>query len=105
MPTKKPRLTFALSKEELEQVESFRKKHNIKNQSQAILTLINKGIEDIQKDESFVPIKKAPSVSDEAMRIATAFEQADEDHKEIVRAALAKYLAVPTAKESNARLA
>lgn len=46
MPTKKPRVTFAISEEQLSEVESYRTSNKLKNQSQAILSLIEKGLSD-----------------------------------------------------------
>lgn len=58
-------------------------------------------------DDDSVPLhaKKAPSVSDEGMKVAVAFDKADEDHKDIVRTALSKYLAAPAQKGGSAKLA
>lgn len=49
MPTNKPRVTFALSEGQLERLEDYRIDQRIKNQSQAILSLIEKGLSDIEK--------------------------------------------------------
>ena len=48
---------------------------------------------------------KTPSLSDEATKVAIAFDKADEDHKEIVRTALSKYLAAPAQKGCGTKLA
>lgn len=50
MPTNKPRVTFALSEGQLERLEDYRIDQRIKNQSQAILSLIEKGLSDIKKN-------------------------------------------------------
>lgn len=50
MPTNKPRVTFALSEGQLERLEDYRIDQRIKNQSQAILSLIEKGLSDIEKN-------------------------------------------------------
>lgn len=99
MPTKKPRVTFALSEEELERVESFRKAHNIKNQSQAILALIERGIESTNSK------KEKCSVSDllgdgpaekiqlpaKDQELLDAYHDADYDTRTIVDLALKPY--------------
>lgn len=59
MPTKKPRVTFAISEEQLSEVESYKISNKLKNQSQAILALIEKGLsdflpEDIEKSKPFL---------------------------------------------------
>ena len=45
MPTDKPRISFALSEELLRQVDEYRFSHRVKNQSQAIIQLMEKGLE------------------------------------------------------------
>lgn len=50
MPTDKPRITFALDEETLKAVEDYRFKHRIKNQSQAILSLLDIGMTKIEKE-------------------------------------------------------
>ena len=53
----------------------------------------------------FAQEDKIPDMSDEAIRIALAFDRADDDHKEIVRSALNKYLKDTAAQDSGTRLA
>lgn len=45
MPTEKPRITFTLDEDTLKAIEDYKFKHRIKNQSQAILSLIEIGME------------------------------------------------------------
>lgn len=55
MPTKKPRVTFAISEEQLATVEAYQRENKLKNQSRAILDLIEKGLSDFlpqDKEES-----------------------------------------------------
>ena len=46
MPTEKPRVTFTLSQEKLDLVNNYRFDNRFKNQTQAILSLIDKGLDD-----------------------------------------------------------
>lgn len=81
MPTEKPRVTFTISEEKLAQVDAYRFDGKFKNQTQAILSLIEKGLEE------YTPaIKKAPSVSDEAMKIAKDYDGLDTWGQKTVRA-------------------
>lgn len=80
MPTKKPRVTFAISQEQLSAVENFQFDNKIKNQTQAILALIEKGLSDFESG-----IKNAPPISDEAMKIAKGYENLDSHGKSMVR--------------------
>lgn len=43
MPTNKPRVTITMSDEQLERIEKYRFDHKFKNQTQAILSLIEDG--------------------------------------------------------------
>lgn len=69
MPTDKPRVTFTLSQEKLDEIDSYRFENKIKNQTQAILSLISKGMDDYLSES-----KKAPSISDEAMKLARDYD-------------------------------
>lgn len=80
MPTNKPRVTFMISQEKLSEVESYRFDNRIKNQSQAILSLIEKGLESLESGS-----KTAPSLSDEAMKLAKDYEGLDRYGKKQVR--------------------
>lgn len=79
MPTEKPRVTFTISKERLLELETYQHDNKIKNQTQAILSLIEKGLSD------FEPTKKAPSLSDEAMKLAKDYTHLDLHGRRMVR--------------------
>ena len=55
MPTEKPRVTFTVSKETLDEIDRYRFASRSKNQSQAILSLIERGLENCEKE-----LKKSP---------------------------------------------
>lgn len=105
MATEKPRFTITLEPETFDQVLNFKKNNGIATQSGAIQRLVERGIQDLISSNNLTSTKKAPSLSDEAMKVAVAFDKADEDHKEIVRTALSKYLAAPAQKGNGAKLA
>lgn len=83
MPTDKPRVTFTVNKETLDRIEAFRFSNKSKNQTQAILSLIEKGLSDFEPKT-----KKAPSVSDEAKRVAKDYDGLDHHGKRVVRLVL-----------------
>lgn len=67
MPTKKPRVTFAISEKQLSEVESYKISKKLKNQSQAILALIEKGLSDFlpeetRKSEPFLDVRESKLV-------------------------------------------
>ena len=80
MPTEKPRITFAISKEKLEELEAYRFENRIKNQTQAILALIEKGLADFEADA-----KEVPLYSDGAMRLARDYDGLDGHGKRVLR--------------------
>ena len=60
MPTEKPRVTFTIKQEILDKVDEFRYATKAKNQSQAILSLLEKGLEEAEQKT-----KKAPEAHGE----------------------------------------
>lgn len=55
MPTNNPRVSFALSVDLLKQIDEFRYSNRIKNQTQAIITLINRGLESLNGAQGLPP--------------------------------------------------
>ncbi len=51
MPTEKPRVTITVSKEQLEEIEAYRFGNKMKNQTQAILSLVRLGLDELSKQE------------------------------------------------------
>lgn len=64
MPTDKPRVTFAIDEEKLAKLESYRYDNKIKNQTQAILSLIDKGLSLIESEK--IAKKKSPTAAEAA---------------------------------------
>ena len=61
MPTEKPRVTITVSKEQLDEIEEYRYGNKMKNQTQAILSLVRLGLDELSKRESEA-IKKTSNV-------------------------------------------
>lgn len=68
MPTDKPRITFTLDEDTLAAIDDYKFKHRIKNQSQAILTLIEKGMCSLAADQP--QIKNSPTSADAEERMS-----------------------------------
>lgn len=51
MPTEKPRLTITVTDEERKQIEDYWHEHKMKNQTQAILSLVKIGLDEIERSE------------------------------------------------------
>lgn len=64
MPTERPRVTITVTEEELKEIENYRYGNKIKNQTQAILSLVRAGLDEINRRD-IEEIKKA-SASAEA---------------------------------------
>jgi hypothetical protein len=60
VPTEKPRVTITMTEQELNLINDYRFQHKIKNQTQAILSLVEKGFEALQSD---LPYNIAPPPS------------------------------------------
>lgn len=87
MPTKKPRITITMSEEQLGQIEEYRYEKRMKNQTQAILSLIEKGIDVLASEDPSIieAIKKAPSLPDEALKVARDYNGLDTHGKTMTR--------------------
>jgi len=75
MPTKKQRLTFALSEAELTALERYRAQRGLKNVSQTILTLIRRGL----------MAEGQPALSPEAAALAATYDGLDSYGRDAVR--------------------
>lgn len=80
MPTNKPRVTFAISPEELTALEDYQYANRIKSQSKAILALIEKGLLQCKEE-----IKSAPPYTEEALNLAKDYDDLDGHGKKVVR--------------------
>ena len=85
MPSEKPRVTFVLSEEEKDAVDNFRFKHKCKNQSQAVLSLLLRGLEEFEKESN--PDDGAVAITDarESLMIELFEKLDDEDKADLYR--------------------
>ena len=88
MATDKPRFSITFEDDLFDQIEDFRHEHRISTRSKAVVKLVEKGIESLVQENPDLAdiIKKAPSVSDEAMKIAKDYDVLDLWGKRTVRA-------------------
>lgn len=80
MPTEKPRITITMSSEQLARIDDYRFGNKIRNQTQAILSLIELGLSDLDGTKI-----TAPSLSDEAVKVGAAYDEAQPGVKFSVR--------------------
>lgn len=85
MPTNKPRVTFTVSDETLSMIDAYRFTHKCKNQSQAILSLIERGFE-VLADNTDVPTTNNSTLlsNSELARISAAMETLNNEGRERV---------------------
>ena len=100
MPTSKPRVTFTISEQDLKRVDDYRFENKLKNQTQAILDLISKGLDSLD-----IPVnKKGPALSGEAMQLARDFDALDDFGRRTVRVVADSELARVRAAEPEKKL-
>ena len=92
MATDKPRFTITLEPETLSQVLEYKDANHIVTQSGAIQRLVELGIKDLIGTGRLTTTKKAPSLSDEAMQIAVAYDRADSRAKQVVDLTLEPFM-------------
>lgn len=61
MPTEKPRISFAVPEDLMDKIDSFRFDNRIRNQSQAVIQLMERGLEALNAADG---IKKEPAFYD-----------------------------------------
>lgn len=84
MPTDKPRVTFALDQDMLDAIDDYKFKNRIKNQSQAIISLIEKGFENLHAD----PLKTEKSPAPEDAEDFISMEESNRLFDSLVAAGL-----------------
>ena len=82
MPTLNPRITFTVSDETMKAIDEYRFSHRMRNQTQAILSLIDLGFKVLDGNELI--IEPAEKLSDEDRRVLTAYHAADPVYQGIV---------------------
>ena len=98
MPTNKPRTMITFNDEELfEQINTYRFENRFKSQNEALMDLINKGIEVLMGE---APKQEDEEQTPEEKRLLHAFRSADPIYKNV---ALEILEAHPAKKENRAR--
>ena len=85
MPTEKPRVTITMTDDQLKEIEAYRYGRKMKNQTQAILSLIERGFDALAADNTSSSKKTAPLYSSEAAKIAKDYDSLDHWGKAAVR--------------------
>lgn len=79
MPTNKPRTMITFNDEELyKAVDEYRFAHRFRSQNEAVMDLINKGIEVLMGE---TPVEPAEKLTDEDRQVLNAYHAADDSAK------------------------
>jgi hypothetical protein len=81
MPTLNPRITFTVTEETMKAIDEYRFSHRLRNQTQAILSLIDLGFKVLDSDEPVVDLTE--KLTDEDRRVLTAYHAAEPVYQEI----------------------
>jgi metal-responsive CopG/Arc/MetJ family transcriptional regulator len=90
MPTDNPRITFSLSEEMRIAIDEFRYENRIKNQTQAILQLIQAGLNsftndaEIKKSASAETESASAQLTDEDIEVLESYHNLNADGKELI---------------------
>lgn len=83
MPTEKPRYSITMEESTLRRVNEYKKKEGIATQSKAFVKIIELALDEMERTGE---IKKAPSLSGEAMKLAEDYDgRMDDRGRETVR--------------------
>lgn len=75
MPTLNPRITFTVTEETMKAIDEYRFSHRLRNQTQAILSLIDLGFKVLDGDEPVVDL--AEKLTDEDRHVLNAYHAAE----------------------------
>ena len=87
MPTMNPRITFTVSDELMEKIDEYRFQHRMKNQTQAIVSLLNRGLEAL----SGKPIEQLPKFTEDEVQLVAEYRAAIPMAQDMARTTLRSY--------------
>lgn len=73
MPTTNPRITFTVSDETMKAIDEYRFEHRMRNQTQAILSLIDLGFKALTGED----FSQEPQISDEDVSLLNLYHNTD----------------------------
>ena len=91
MATDRPRFTISLDDETFDRVEQYRIDNRYSTRSKAVEALIRDGLYKLLSI-SAESTEKAPSLTDEALRVAAAYDRADARAKQVVDLTLEPFM-------------
>lgn len=97
MPTDKPRFTITVDPELMQQIEDFRYSHRIKNQTQAVISLMELGLKEIIKDIPLSTPAPADPYSPDEHQLIEDYRSLNNQGQEYIRQTM--YMAKQTYKK------
>lgn len=97
MPTDKPRFTITVDHALMQEIEDYRYNHRIKNQTQAVISLIRRGLQEILETEFNQPEQPVEHYTDEEKQLVDDYRSLNEQGQEYIRQTM--YMAKQTHKK------
>ena len=80
MPTTNPRITFTVSEELMKQIDEYRFQNRLRNQTQAIVSLINIGFEALNNGK----VQPSPKFSEEEVHLVQLYNHTEPTFQNVV---------------------
>ena len=85
MPTDKPRFTITVDPALMQEIEDYRYNHRIKNQTQAVISLMQRGLQEIMETEFSQPQQPVEQYSADEQQLIDDHREFNVEGKEKVR--------------------
>lgn len=85
MPTDKPRFTITVDPALMQEIEDYRYNHRIKNQTQAVISLMQRGLQEIMETEFSQPQQPIEQYSADEQQLIDDYREFNDEGKEKVR--------------------
>jgi len=97
MPTDKPRFTITVDPALMQEIEDYRYNHRIKNQTQAVISLMQRGLQEIIETEFSQPQQPVEQYSADEQQLIDDYRSLNEQGQEYIRQTM--YMAKQTHKK------
>lgn len=97
MPTDKPRFTITVDPALMQEIEDYRYNHRIKNQTQAVISLMQRGLQEIMETEFSQPQQPVEQYSADEQQLIDDYRSLNEQGQEYIRQTM--YMAKQTYKK------
>ena len=85
MPTDKPRFTITVDPALMQEIEDYRYNHRIKSQTQAVISLMQRGLQEIMETEFSQPQQPVEQYSADEQQLIDDYREFNVEGKEKVR--------------------